>query len=321
MSYQLKAEHRALIAQRLAAGISKQEIAVELHHHQRSIEREIKRNSIVGIYCPVQAQQLHNKRRRDGRQPSRKMNDSENVKYVKERLEERWSPDEIAGRSKRDFPQDRRRQVSRQLVYDWLKGYDHERPLRTFLRRHCRPWRRRKMAPHASTHALKNRPQIVNERGRDGDWEGDTLVGPGPTVLLSMVERRSGFLSLLRIDRRRAEPVRQACCGRLLQLPSALRRSITLDNGPEFAQPELLEKSTGLTVYKTQPHAPWQRGCIENLNGLIRQYFPKGTRLGELTRYRVSQVETSLNNRPRKRLAYQTPTEIFHEQCQRALQT
>lgn len=259
MSYQLKLDHRTYIAQRLAAGVSQEAIAAELHHHPRSVGREIVRNSWEGIYCPVQAQKLNDQRRREGRKPCRKMADPENVKYVKEHLEERWSPDQIAGRSKLDFPQNRRRQVSRQLVYNWLKGYDHQKPLREFLRRHRRGWRRRKPAPHESTHTLKNRPQIVNERGRDGDWEGDRLIGPGPAALLSMVERRSGFLSLLKIDQRCAEPVRQACTGRLTQLPPALRQSITLDNGPEFAQPELLEKSAGLTVYKTQPHSPWQR--------------------------------------------------------------
>lgn len=107
----------------------------------------------------------------------------------------------------------------------------------------------------------------------------------------------------------------------MTQLPPALRQSLTLDNGPEFGQPELLEKAVGVTVYKTEPHSPWQRGCIENLNGLIRQYFPKGTRFDDLTRYQISQVERSLNHRPRKRLNYQTPSEVFLQQCQRAIQT
>jgi len=321
MAIQLIAEERGVIAQRLAAGFSKEAIAAELHRHPRTISREIKRNSIADIYCPVQAQKLTEKRRRDGRQRCRKMANPENVKYVKEWLEERWSPEQIAGRSRREFPQDRRRQLSRQLIYNWLDAYDHQRPLRAFLRRHRRTRRRHTVPPHQSTQALKNRPLIVDERGRDGDWEGDTLVGPGSTALLSMVERRSGYLVLLPVAQRRALPVRQACCGRMTQLPPALRQSLTLDNGPEFGQPELLEKAVGVTVYKTEPHSPWQRGCIENLNGLIRQYFPKGTRFDDLTRYQITQVERSLNHRPRKRLNYQTPSEVFLQQCQRAIQT
>lgn len=321
MPFQLKAEHRAVIAQRLSAGVSISEIAAELHHHRRSIEREIKRNTIGGLYEPVQAQKKSEKRRRDGRQKCRKMEQPENIAYVKERLKEYWSPDQIAGRSRLDFPQDRRRQISRQTLYNWLPKYDHGQPLQKCLRRAGCSRRRREKSGEPPANSVANRPAIVSERGRDGDWEMDTICGPGSAALLSLVERRSGFLSLLPLAQRRALLVRQACCGRLTQFPPALRRSITLDNGSEFAQPELLEKAVGLTVYKTQPHAPWQRGCIENLNGLIRQWFQKGTRFQEVSRYEISQVEHALNNRPRKRLNYQTPSEVFQQQCQRAFQT
>lgn len=321
MRFQLKAEHRAVIAQRLASGVSIVEIAAELHHHRRSIERELRRNSIDGIYCPVQAQKLSEKRRLSGRRKCRKMEQPENVIYVQERLKEYWSPDQIAGRSRREFPENRRRQLSRQLVYSWLREYDHAQPLRKCLRRaECS--RHRRAEPHAPPgRSVVNRPAIVDERGRDGDWEVDTIFGSGRAGLLSMVERRSGFLSLLPLAQRRALLVRQACCGRLTQLPTALRRSITLDNGPEFGEPQLLEKAVGVSVYKTQPRCPWQRGCIENLNGLVRQWFPKRTNFQAVTRYQINQVEHSLNNRPRKRLNYQTPSEVFQQQCQRALQT
>jgi transposase, IS30 family len=321
MPFQLKAEHRGVIAQRLAAGVSREAIAVELHHHVRSIEKEIQRNSIDGVYCPVQAQKLTEKRRRDGRKKCRKMEQPENVAYVKERLAQYWSPDQIAGRSRREFPDNRRRQLSRQLVYSWLGKYDHAQSLRKCLRRAACS-RHRHAKPHEPpARSVVNRPKIVDDRDRDGDWEMDTIFGLGRAGLLSMVERRSGFLSLLPLAGRRALLVRQACCGRLTQLPAELRQSITLDNGPEFGQPELLEKAVGLSVYKTQPHCPWQRGCIENLNGLVRQWFPKRTCFTAVTRYQINKVEHALNNRPRKRLNYQTPSEVFQQQCQRALQT
>jgi len=297
------------------------EIAAELHHHRRSIEKEIQRNSLDGLYCPVQAQKLSEKRRQDGRKKCRKMEQPENVAYVKQRLEEYWSPDQIAGRSRREFTDNRRRQLSRQLIYTWLQMYDHAQPLRKCLRRAKGSRHRRAEADGPPARSVVNRPAIVSERGRDGDWEVDTIFGSGRAGLLSMVERRSGYLSLLPLPERWSVLVRQACCGRLTQLPPALRRSITLDNGPEFGQPELLEKAVGLSVYKTQPRCPWQRGCIENLNGLIRQWFPKRTYFHAVTRYQISQVERSLNHRPRKRLSYQTPSEVFHQQCQRALQT
>lgn len=318
MASQLKQEDRDVIAQRRAAGVPHRVVAIELHRHERTIRREIHRNSIAGIYCPAQAQKLADRRRRTGRASCRKMARQENLDYVRERLKEYWSPDQIAGRSRRDFPGNSQRQFSRQTIYTWLKKYDHRRPLQNCLRRH-RQTRCRK--PREQSATVADRPEVINHRRRYGDWEGDTIVGPGSAALLSLTERRSGFLSLLPISERRALPVRQAICGRLTQLPEELRRSLTLDNGSEFAEAKMLKKGVGLDVYRTKPHSPWERGSIENLNGLIRQYFPKGTRFSEETRYRVAQVEQSLNTRPRKRLQYQTPSEVFLSLCKQAIQT
>lgn len=316
---QLKQEERDVIAQRRAAGVSYRAIAIELHRHERTIRREVHRNSIAGIYCPAQAQKLADRRRRAGRAACHKMALPENIHYVSKHLREYWSPDQVAGRSRLDFPADRRRQLSRQTIYNWLRRYDHSRPLEKCLRRHHKTRCRKPNSQPILT--VADRPEVINRRRRYGDWEGDTIVGSGSAALLSLIERRSGFLSLLPIPGCRALPVRQAICGRLTQLPETLRRSLTLDNGFEFAQAKTLEKGVGLEVYRTKPHSPWERGSIENLNGLIRQYFPKRTRFEEHTRYRVTQVEQSLNNRPRKRLRYQTPNEVFLQQCQRAIQS
>ena len=321
MAPQLKAEDREVIAQRLATQVSQEAIAAELHRHPRTISREILRNSVGGIYCAVQAQKLCERRRLAGRAKCRKMTRAENVEYVTKRLLQYWSPDQIAGRSRRDFPEDSQRQLSRQVIYNWLHIYDHRQPLQKCLRRHSAGRRRQPKPTAPPANAVANRPAEVGARSRYGDWEADTIVGPGIAGLLSQVERRSGFLSLLWLDARRSVPVRQAICGRLTQFPPALRLTLTLDNGSEFAEAPLLESAVGLQVYRTHPHSPWERGSIENLNGLIRQYFPKGTRFDEQTRYRVAQVERSINDRPRKRLDYQTPSEIFLPLCQRAIET
>jgi IS30 family transposase len=320
MATHLKAEERAVLAQRMAAGVSKAAIACELHRDRRTIDRELGRNSIAGIYCPVQAQKLSVRRRCQGRAKCRKMARPENLAYVQEGLRAYWSPDQIAGRSRRDFPQARQRQVSRQLIYNWLKSHDHRQPLLAFLRRGGKK-RRRRAQPHAGPQAVANRPEIVNTRGRDGDWEGDTIVGPGSAALANMTERRSGFLVLLPVSTRKAQAVRQALCGRLTQFPAAMRLTATFDNGREFLETKSLESALGLHVFYTRPSSPWQRGSIENLNGLIRQFFPKGTNFRQESRYRIAQVEQLLNDRPRKRLNYQTPSENFQQQCQRAIQT
>jgi IS30 family transposase len=321
MAPHLKAEERAVLAQRIAAGVSKVAIARELHRDRRTIDRELRRNSTFGLYCPVQAQKLSVRRRCQGRAKCRKLARPENLAYVQEGLRAYWSPDQIAGRSRRDFPQDRRRQLSRQLVYNWLKSYDHRQPWLAFLRRGGKKRRRRQPQPHAGPQAVANRPEIVNTRGRDGDWEGDTIVGPGSAMLANMTERRSGFLVMLPVPQRTAQAVRQTLRGRLTQFPAALRLTATFDNGREFLETKALESALGLEVFYTRPGSPWQRGSIENLNGLIRQFFPKGTNFRHESRYRIARVEQLLNDRPRKRLNYQTPSETFQQQCQRAIQT
>ncbi len=140
-------------------------------------------------------------------------------------------------------------------------------------------------------------------------------------MLVSLVDRKSGYLALLPLPNRKSDKVQRSICGRLSQLPPELRHSVTFDNGSEFAAYEALERALGLKVFFTDPHSPWQRGTNENTNGLVRQYFPKGTSLREVSRYKVAKYEKLLNERPRKRHHYQTPSEIFNQACNRAIQT
>src|SRR5205807_2072044 len=122
------------------------------------------------------------------------------------------------------------------------------------------------------------------------------------------------------VPSRKAEQIRRALCGRLQQVPPELRQTLTFDNGTEFADYEQMQKTLGLEVFFTDPHAPWQKGTIENTNGLTRQFFPKRTNLGQVSRYKVARAEKLLNERPRKRLHYQTPSEVFTQACYRATQ-
>jgi transposase, IS30 family len=320
--HQLRAEEREVISQMAAAGKSPPTIAEFLDRDPTSIRRELRRNGFKGLYCAVHAQQLAERRRREGRAKCRKLAQPENREYVEQRLRKCWSPEQIAGRSKRDFPADPRRKLSRQTIYTWLAHDDHRRRWIVYLRQYKRR-RRHARAPGRMDRALQKRPAIINERGRFGDWEGDTIVGSGRHggALISLVERKSGYLALLPVAGRKAEPVRRSICGRMAQFPSDLRHSVTFDNGSEFADYAVLEKALGIDVFFTDPHAPWQRGTDENTNGLVRQFFPKGTNLRLVSRYKTAKVEQLLNDRPRKRLNFQTPSEVFNAECYRALQT
>jgi len=323
MAYRhLRAEEREVISQMLAAGASKKAIGEAVGRHRTTISRELRRNGAGEFYFAVDAQQVAERRRRAARAKSRKLNRPENLAYVQERLRQCWSPDQIAGRSRRDFPENPERTLSRQTIYTWLAHDDHRRRWKVYLRHYRRKRRRPKSAGRVDR-ALAKRPAIVNERGRYGDWEGDTIVGKGNHggALVSLVDRKSGYLALLPVASKHATRVRRAICGRLQQLPPELRRTMTLDNGCEFAEYTLLESTLEMEVFFTDPHAPWQRGTGENTNGLARQFFPKGTDFNQVSRYKVARAENLLNERPRKRLHYQTPNEVFLQQRCRALQT
>lgn len=318
----LRPEDREVISQMKAAGTSNEAIAARLGRAASTISRELRRNGWREMYLAVDAQRCAEQRRRQARAGSRKLSRPENLTYVQKRLRQCWSPDQIAGRSRREFPQNPERTVSPQTIYTWLARDEHRRRWLVFLRHYRRKRGHTKPAGRVDR-ALAKRPAIVNERGRYGDWEGDTIVGSGRHggALVSMVERKSGYVVLLPVPSKHAAHVRRAMCGRLQQLPPELRQTMTLDNGSEFAEYKLLESTLDMEVFFTDPHAPWQRGTSENTNGLARQLFPKGTNFNQVSRYKVGRAENLLNDRPRKRLNYQTPSEVFAQQRYRALQT
>ena len=318
----LKAEDREVISHMVAAGSSQAQIGKAIGRDPSIISRELRRNGMKGLYVAVDAQRRAEKRRAEARAKSRKMNRPENIEYVKDGLRKYWSPDQIAGRSRLDFPDDPRRKLSRTTIYAWIYNDDHCRRWQKLLR--CYKRRRRHARTEARTgRALEKRPAIINERGRYGDWEGDTIVGSGPQggVLVSLVERRSRYAILLPLPNRKSDRVERSIRGRLQQLPADVRHSITFDNGTEFAAYAALENALGLAVFFTDPHSPWQRGTNEYTNRLVRQFAPKGTNLRQVSDYKITKYERLLNNRPRKQLGYQTPSEVFAIACQHAIQT
>ena len=319
MSAQLNAKDRAVLAQLLELELSKTEIARRLGKHRTTIHRELKRNSGPLGYLDVEAQQ-RTEARRSFRFRIRKLDQPAVREFVRTGLQQCWSPDQIAGRIQRAFPRQPKRHVSRQTIYNWIVQQETQgRSWRTFLR-FGKPRRRRPenagRLPGAVS--LDGRPKAANERRRFGDWEGDTLVSRGRRGgLASIVERKSGFTLLARVDDLKAPTVREAAESKLTPLPAMLRRTITFDNGKEFAEHEQLAAATGVNVYFARPYCSWQRGTNENTNGLIRQYFPKGTDFRDVSHRAVADLQSSLNDRPRKRLGYRTPREVLTTVCAR----
>jgi transposase, IS30 family len=294
--YRLK-RHRKSIA----------EIAQLLGRHRSTIYRELNRNASPRGYGPRKAQCLADERRLASRRPHQ-MDDPDVHQYVQDRLKHYWSPDQIAGRVRRDFPRAPSRWLSDQTIYDWIRW--RKPGWWKLLRRGGRPPEKR--GKLTDVVRIGGRPEVINRRRRYGDWEGDTLVGKGRrSALVTLVERKSGYVRIGRVDSMKSDVTARVVKQRMKDLPPPLRRSMTFDNGKEFAEHHQLTCRSGLQVYFADPYASWQRGTNENTNGLLRQYFPKGTDFTRISHDEVARVEQSLNERPRKRLGYQTPDEIL----------
>lgn len=310
MADHLSLRERQTIARLWKERKSKAEIAHILGRSRSTLTRELKRNMGRNGYRPREAHEMAQERRQRCRRPA-KMCKPVLEAYVKEKLELRWSPDQIAGRSSLDFPRKPAHQISRQTIYTWIGQQGTQADYWRSLLRRGGP------KPQKGGHlkdcvSIKGRPRIVNRRRRYGDWEGDTVVGPmHRNGLFTAVERKSGYLRMARLDNLKSETVVRGAKRKLGNLPSSLRRTMTLDNGTEFAQHTKLSRQLELAVYFAQPYCSWQRGTNENTNGLVRQFFPKGTDFQRISHHEVARVETLLNERPRRRHGYRTPAEIL----------
>ena len=294
------------------ARCSQAEIARRLKRHPATISRELRHNRNPNGYWAASAQ-VKADARRSHRPWTCKMERPEVASYVRQRLRQRWSPDEIAGRSRDDFPRDPRRHVSRQTIYAWIHAHPAAAYWRRYLARLGRVRRRgedRGQLPACVS--IEGRPAVVDRRAQYGDWEGDTVVGRGHrSGAVTLVDRKSGYLLLGKVHDRQAATVREAMTELFQPLPTRLRKTLTLDNGKEFAEHKQLAATTSLRVYFAKPYCAWQRGTNENTNGLVRQFFPKGSDMAHVPAKQFEKVQHLLNNRPRKRLGYRTPLEIL----------
>jgi transposase, IS30 family len=310
---QLSMEERERISQMFAAGHSRQAIAARLGRPLCTIGREVKRNAQAdGSYSAVAAQRRMEDRRRL-RPLTRKLQRPELNAAVRSHLTQEWSPDQIAGRLKLTRAQDPRFHVAPQTIYAWIEQDRHFEHWKTYLRRGGRP----KKSPRAGRiprHVqIEGRPVEANQRLRLGDFEGDTIVSRGKrSGLVTLVDRKSRYLLAAKLKDRTATRTRQKIEHLLAPLPADQRHTATFDNGKEFAEHETLAQRLGLQVFFAHPYASWERGTCEHTNGLIRQYYPKGTDFADVSHHDLAKTVKSINDRPRKSLNYQTPSEVFH---------
>ena len=321
MSYHhLTMDERNVIYRMEYQGYGQAEIARCLGRHRSTISRECKRNgNVEGRYDPGNAQTLaHSRRRAHLRCP--KTGDRGLMAYVAERLKAYWSPEQIAGRLDACAPEALRgKAISHTTIYRWIWGDPQRtRQFRPFLRIARKPRRKPYGKPSRQgqilgKRSIDERPMAANQRTRLGDWEGDTVVGKGRRgYLLTCVDRASRYLIARKLQACAAQPVAEQLQRTIRRLPAEKRRSLTLDNGREFARPLELERKLDLPIYFAHPYHSWERGTNENTNGLLRQYLPKATDLAKVTDRQLQAHVRALNHRPRKCLGFQSPFDVFH---------
>lgn len=240
--------------------------------------------------------------------------------HVIKHLKLEWSPDEIAKRLKVDYPTDRLMQISHESIYTYiycLPRGELKKELMKGLRQE-RKFRHNRKAIHARRGAIQDfisiseRPAETLSRTIPGHWEGDLIVGKdGLSAIGTLVERMTRYLLIVPLDKKDAVSVRIAFAKAIKNIPRNLKKTLTYDRGSEMAEHKLFLADTKVQVYFCDPHSPWQRGTNENTNGLIRQYFPKGTDFKTITKKELRRAQDRLNGRPRRVLAYAKPDEMF----------
>jgi IS30 family transposase len=238
---------------------------------------------------------------------------------VASKLTEDWSPQQISGWLKTAYPKDESLRVSHETIYRSL-FVQARGVLKKELIQHLRSKRRIRRSRHASVHghsqgkivdaiSIRERPAEVEDRAIPGHWEGDLLRGAGNSHVVTLVERSSRFVTLIKVSGRDTGTVVAALSQHVQQLPAALRRSLTWDRGLEMAQHNSFTMATDMQVYFCDPQSPWQRGSNENTNGLLRQYLPKKSDLSQFTQSELDAIALRLNTRPRQTLGFQTPAD------------
>ena len=291
------------------AGLSQSDIAQELKRSKSTISREFKRNTGLRGYRPHQAQRLADVRKT---LHSHTLIKGETWDVVIALLEEQWSPEQISGWLR----EEKQARVSPEWIYRYICT-DKKSGGILYTNLRCQRKRKKRYGSQDSRGQLKNRvsiddrPSIVEERARVGDWEMDTMIGrQGGSVLVTAVERKTRYTVISLCPNKTAEEVKDAIINSLSSLTSQVH-TLTYDNGKEFALHEVISKSLSAAGYFAHPYHSWERGLNENTNGLIRQYAPKGSTFDEMSNIDIKNIMDKLNNRPRKCLGFRTPNQVM----------
>lgn len=313
--HQLSDEERYAIAALRRQKIGMGKIAEQLGRHRSTVYREVKRNQSVhdGYYRALHAGEKA--RGRKGRSRRNRQYGATEFAPVESLIRRRLSPEQIVGRRRLEG----QASMSHETIYRWIWRDKRDGGTLWESLRGARKLRRKRYGRYdsrgrlAGKKTIEQRPAVVERRGRIGDWEMDTVHGSGTACVVTVVERKTGLLRMGPIRRATKEQALDRTV-KLLWEERDRVKTITADNGTEFHSYRELESRLDTQVYFAMPHHAWERGTNENTNGLIRQYLPKGTSLSRLTQKQCDSIAEQLNNRPRLRLGFKTPNEVFYNQ-------
>jgi IS30 family transposase len=318
----LSLAERTVIADLYREKKTVREIADAIGRSPATVSRELRRNADQhGRYLPHTADRLAADRIARPRQ-RRLLVDEDLRAVVRELLDKRWSPEQVAHELRERFPDQPGWQLSTETIYQAI--YDPDVLLTRPAKRRRRRRRRRvqgleRRGRLTAMTMIADRPPEVEDRVQLGHWEGDCIMGPGNrSAIGTLVERRARFLILIHVPTGRptAEAMRAGITAAFAQLPAELRRTLTWDQGKELALHQQITKEIGTKVFFCDAHSPWQRGSNENMNGLLRDYFPKGSDLRAVTPEQLAQVADEINNRPRKTLGWARPADLINERTE-----
>ena len=317
----LSLAEREEISRGVAAGRSIRSIAQLLGRAVSTVSREIRRNGGRSAYRATEAEQRAWSR---SRRPRRcRLSCSPRLQQlVEDRLRSDWTPEQIAGWLKRTYPGDQSHRASHETIYRGLyvqpggglsKGLTRHLPSRRSIRRSRHATRKgHSKGQIADMVSIHQRPILIEDRAVPGHWEGDLIAGSKNSHIVTVVERSSRYVVLVKVSSKKTETVVSALIAHARQLPGELYQSLTWDRGREMADHKRFTLATNIAVYFCDPQSPWQRGSNENTNGLLRRYFPKGTDLSVHSQEHLDKIARKLNERPRKTLEFETPAERFN---------
>ena len=313
----LRLEEREEISRGIAAGRSIRRIAQDLGRSPSTVSREIRRNDGCNAYRASRAD-MRTWDRALRPKPCRLAHHAELRWRIAQKLALQWSPEQISGWLKRQFPADQGMRVSHETIYRSL-FIQTRGVLKRELMVHLRTARQMRQAKGGTTKSglgqivdtvsIRERPAEAEDRAVPGHWEGDLLSGANNTHIATLVERHTRFTVLLKVPNKNTATVVATLAKQVRKLPHELRRSLTWDRGKEMADHKSFTITTNVQVYFCDPCSPWQRGSNENTNGLLRQYFPRGTDLSRFSQTHLNRIALRLNQRPRKTLGFEPPAD------------